>query len=253
MSARKIYGGRWKTGDGLGEGGQSHVFRAVDTTNQLSGQFALKRVRNPERHERFSNEIEATKRLSHPNIIRLIDHSALADASEGEEQPFLVMPIAEGGDLSDPDRLSVYTGSVEAVLQVARQIASALKAAHDEGVIHRDIKPQNILFPGKSHNIWISDFGICLIRGNERSTETGEVVGPRGFMAPELENGGQLDVTPAADVYSLGKLIFYMFSGGIIVPRESVHDSRYDKLCSLDGIGAAHSNSRRQLPIRPSS
>jgi serine/threonine protein kinase len=77
MSKGTLYGGRWKTGNGLGEGGQSHVFRAMDTTNQLSGEFALKRVRNPERHERFRNEIDATKMLSHPNIIRLIDHSAL--------------------------------------------------------------------------------------------------------------------------------------------------------------------------------
>jgi hypothetical protein len=230
MSKGTLYGGRWKTGDGLGEGGQGHVFRAVDTTGQLPGEFALKRVRNPKRNERFRNEIDATKRLSHPNIIRLIDHSALDETAGGDERPFLVMPIAEGGDLSDPDRLSVYAGSIEAVLQVARQIASALDAAHSAGVIHRDVKPENILFTGKGHNVWISDFGICLIRGRDRPTETGEVVGPHGFMARELENGGCLDVTPAADVYSLGKLIFYMFSGGIVLPRETVHDGRYDEL-----------------------
>lgn len=229
MSKETLYGGRWKTGDGLGQGGQGHVFRATDTTNQLLGEFALKRIINPQRHERFRNEIEAIKAVAHPNIIPLIDHSAL-DAAASDVRPFLVMPIAEGGDVSEPDRLSLYTGSIEAVLRVAWQIASALEAAHAAGVIHRDVKPQNILFTGKGHNIWVSDFGICLIRGYERPTETGEIVGAHGFTSPELENGGRLDVEPAADVYSLGKLIFYIFSGGLVVPRETEHDERYDPL-----------------------
>jgi len=140
------------------------------------------------------------------------------------------MPIADGGDLSETDRLSLYKGSVDAVLQVARQIAEALDAAHKAGVIHRDIKPENILFPGKGHQVWVSDFGVCLIRDAERPTDTGEIVGPYGFLAPELENGGQLEVTPAADVYSFGKLIFYMFSGGVGLPRETTHDARHDPL-----------------------
>jgi len=135
----KTYGGRWKTGDGLGQGGQGHVFRAVDITGRLTGEFALK-VLNPERHDRFCNEIEAIKRLSHPNIINLIDHSALSETTLGEDRAFLVMLIAEGGDLSDEDRLTIYKGSVEAVLNVAVQVASALEAAHAAGVIHRDIK-----------------------------------------------------------------------------------------------------------------
>jgi hypothetical protein len=242
MSKGTLYGGRWKTGDGLGEGGQGHVFRAVDTSGALAGEFALKRVRNPKRHERFRNEIEATKRLSHPNIIKLIDHSALDEAAGADERLFLVMPIAEGGDLSDPERLTIYGGSIEAVLQVAGQIAGALDAAHSAGVIHRDVKPKNILFTGKGHNIWISDFGICLIRDYERATEVGEVVGPYGFIAPELENGS-LDVSPAADVYSLGKVIFYMFSGGILVPREAVHDERFDRLF----VGGERANRLRFL------
>jgi len=230
MSRTTLYGGRWKTIGALGEGGQGRVFRAVDTTGQLPGEFALKRVRRPERHERFRNEIEATKRLSHPNIISLIDHSALSETSIAPEEQFLVMPIAQGGHLGDRDRLTLYKGSVDAVLQVAKQVACALEVAHAAGVVHRDIKPQNILFTGKGHNIWISDFGISLICGADRSTETGEIIGRRGFTAPELEDGGRLDVTPAADIYSLGKLIFYSYSGGSVMATKAVHDEQYDWL-----------------------
>ena len=223
-----IYGKRWKTLDAapLGQGGQGRVFRVIDLRDEQRGEFALKRVLNPERRERFRSEIEAIKRLDHPSIVKLVDHSAL-DAVAGEEKQFLVMPIAGGGDLSRGDRLSLYKGSIDAVLNVARQIASGLKAAHAAGIVHRDIKPENLLFQGIGHDVWISDFGICLLRENPRVTETGEIVGPRAFMAPELEDGGQLEVTPAADVYSLGKVIYYMISGGVVVPRERLHEETY--------------------------
>jgi serine/threonine protein kinase len=209
----KIYGERWQITDSpvLGEGGQSHVFPCVDLHGEYKGEFALKRIKNPNRTDRFKNEIEAIKRLNNSNVIKLIDHSAL-DSPTIEAKQFLVTPIARGGDLSKQDRVSLYKGSVDAVLQVAIQMASGLEAAHDAGIIHRDIKPENILFIGAGHDLWISDFGICLICARGRLTPADEVVGPRAFMAPELEDGGQLDVSPAADVYSLGKVIYYMIS-----------------------------------------
>jgi serine/threonine protein kinase len=137
------------------------------------------------------------------------------------------MAIAKDGDLNRPERLSFYKDSIESVLQVAKQAASALAAAHAASIIHRDVKPQNILFPGNGHEIWVTDFGICLLREGPRNTPADEIVGPRAFIAPELEGGGQLDVTPAADVYSLGKVIYFMFSGGVIIPRENLHEEKY--------------------------
>lgn len=222
----KLYGNRWKLIDApaLGQGGQSDVFRAIDMTGGLAGEFALKRVNNPKRHDRFRNEVEAIKRLSHPNIITLIDHSALSEGDTAEEKQFLVMPIAKDGDLSRPERLSFYKESIESVLQVAKQVASALATAHAANIIHRDVKPQNILFTGNGHEVWVADFGICLLREAPRITPADEVVGPRAFLAPELEDGGKLDVTPAADVYSLGKVIYFMYSGGMIMPREKLHE-----------------------------
>jgi serine/threonine protein kinase len=228
MSGSKIYGSRWAVvpGPRLGSGGQSEVFRATDITKQVDGEFALKRVFNAKRQQRFRREIDAIKRLDHPNIIKLIDHSALEE-SAGSDHQFLVMPIAQGGDLSRPDRLKLYEGSIDSVLQSARQIADALKAAHAKNIIHRDVKPANILFTGIGPEIWLTDFGICLIREESRITEPPEAVGPRAFMAPELEGGGQLEVTPAADIYSFGKLIYFMITGGRILPRERLSEEEY--------------------------
>jgi serine/threonine protein kinase len=111
----KVYGGRWQLVDKpeLGRGGQGAVFRVTDRLGVLQGEFALKRVPDVNRRERFRREIEAIKRLTdpdtyqaHPNIISLIDHSALDD-TENPEKQFLVMPIANGGDLTDAGRLSL--------------------------------------------------------------------------------------------------------------------------------------------------
>ncbi len=201
------------------------MFEVADQSGCLSGSFALKRILNPERHDRFRHEIEAVKRLDHPNVVKLIDHSALdAPAHEGEKQ-FLVMPLASGGDLSE--RVEAYEGSLDSTLIIAKQVCAALKAAHSSQIIHRDIKPQNILFADSGNKVIVSDFGICLIRENPRITATSEVVGPWRFMAPEAEGGGAIDVKPAADIYSLGKLIYYIVSGGVVVPRERLHDEKY--------------------------
>ena len=193
----RVYGGRWELvgGPALGHGGQGTVFRVKDRSGEHLGEYALKRVPDINRRERFRREIDAIKRLTnpetrqaHPNIISLIDHSALDNTGDPEKQ-FLVMPIANGGDLSDPGRLSLYKDSIDGVLQVAKQVACALSAAHAAEIVHRDVKPENILFAGFGHELWLSDFGICLIREAPRVTEPPEVMGPRAFMAPELEQG----------------------------------------------------------------
>ncbi|WP_081062818.1 serine/threonine-protein kinase [Burkholderia cepacia] len=231
MAKPKLYGNRWKIADSaaIGHGGQSTVFCVEDTQGEHQGRYALKRVLNPQRHERFRAEVEAIKRLTHPNIVRLIDHSALDEAATSDKQ-YLVMPIAEGGDLGGKDRYSLYEGALDAILIVTKQLTSALEAAHDAGIIHRDVKPENILFTGNGHEVLLADFGICLIEGTTRLTHADEVVGPRVFMAPELEDGGNLVVTPAADVYSLGKVVYFMLTGGKVVPRERLDEEQYAKV-----------------------
>jgi serine/threonine protein kinase len=229
----KTYGGRWQIVEGkasIGRGGQAEVFRVFDTRNEHGGEYALKRILNPARHVRFQREIEAVRRVQHPNIVKLVDHSALDNINGAAEKQFIVMPIAEGGNLSASGRVSTYKDMIEGVVLVGKQLASGLSAAHAKGVIHRDVKPENILFTGFAHEVWLSDFGVCLLREQTRATDAGEVVGPRAFLAPELEDGGKLDVSPAADVYSLGKVLYYMISGGVILPRERLHEDRYRKI-----------------------
>lgn len=219
----KIYGARWELLRSFDQGGQAQLFHVRDLRG--TGEHVLKRILNPKRRDRFLREVEACKTLSHPNIMAIIDHSAL-DQNPADDTMYLVMPFAAGGNLEK--RVALYKESTDSCIQVALGLAGALDHVHGRGVVHRDVKPANLLFMAQDQHCILSDFGICLIRESNRVTDTGEVTGPRAFMAPELEDGGQLDVTNAADLYSLGKVIYYLFSGGIILPRERIREKQYD-------------------------
>jgi serine/threonine protein kinase len=225
----KLFGGRWKVLGSLKEGGQSWVYRAIDTKGEFEGVFALKRLKNKDRVARFRTEIEILRRLQDPHIVKLVDAGVREHGSD--EDSFLVMAIAANGDLDD--RLELYKDQIESVVTVALQVATALDHAHKEGVVHRDIKPGNILFPSAGHDILVADFGISIdLNAIERNTPDGEIVGPRVFIAPELTEFGVADVKPAADIYSLGQVIFYMLSGGEWVSRLNVLDKKHDGLFS---------------------
>jgi len=222
----KIYGSRWLVKESLNEGGQSIVFIVGDTIGKLPGEYALKRLKRKDRIARFRNEVTILRRLNHRNIVKLVDAQVQEDGSDDDS--FLVMPVAQHGDLDS--RLPLYKDQLESVVQVAFQIAQALKHAHDNNVVHRDVKPGNILFPSVGHDVWVSDFGLSFdLTADERHTPDGEVVGPRVFIAPELTEYGQHDVKPSADVYSLGQVIFYMLTGGRWVSALNVHDQKYNQ------------------------
>ena len=227
VQVAKIYGNRWLVKGTLNEGGQSVVLYVEDTTRALEGTYALKRLKRRDRVARFRNEVAILQRLDDKNIVKLIDSRVQEDGSDDDS--FLVMPIADGGDLDN--RLSLYKDQLESVVRVALQIATALKHAHDAGVVHRDVKPANILFPTVGHDVWVSDFGLSFdVTAEVRQTQDGEVVGPRLFIAPELTEYGQREVTPSADVYSLGQVIYYMLTGGRWVSGLNVHSSKYNEV-----------------------
>jgi serine/threonine protein kinase len=222
----KIYGNRWLVKKSLNEGGQSFVFIVEDKTRELPGEYALKRLKRRDRVARFRNEVAILRRLDDKSIIKLVDAQVQEDGNDDDS--FLVMPIAKHGDLDS--RLALYEDQLESVVQVALQVARALKHAHDNQVVHRDVKPGNILFPKVGHEVWVSDFGLSFdLTAEERQTPDGEVVGPRVFIAPELTEYGQHDVKPSADVYSLGQVIFYILTGGRWVSGLNVHDQRYNQ------------------------
>jgi hypothetical protein len=206
--------GRWLAADeAFDRGGQGHVYRVVDSDGKHTGTFVLKELINPERQARFENEIKAIESLGrHPNVIHLIDSGGFRD----KRKPFYVMPNADGGSLE-----GVVMGAshnVARVLDMFDQILLGVAHIHAASIIHRDLKPENILMFGGVPKI--SDMGLALITKLPRITPTSEAVGPRYYMAPELEDGRCLDVTRRADIYSLGKVLYFMLSEGKLFARE---------------------------------
>ena len=178
--------------------------------------FVQKRLKNAnsrERRERFQREIESTAKLEHPNILRIVDSDL------NQSPPHYFSEYCEGGDLSS--RAAHYDGNISAVARDILPIIDALNTAHKAGVVHRDLKPPNILFR-KDGTVVLGDFGICFVEGGQTVTLTDEAVGSINFIAPEMESGQQSlgDPTDKTDVYSLGKVIYFLASGGRIFSRE---------------------------------
>jgi serine/threonine protein kinase len=180
----------------------------------------LKRKTDPSRLKRFRQEINAGLHLLHPNVLRVVGHNI------NHEQPYLVTEYCPGGPLADA-RKSDYS-DIER-LRTFLALCHGVGHAHSKGVIHRDLKPTNIFLLSDLRTPVVGDFGLCLLADQEeRLTEVNEPVGARWYMAPELEDGIHLEVGTEADVYSLGKILYWMFSGGKIFSREKHRDSQYD-------------------------
>jgi serine/threonine protein kinase len=226
----QIYGERWKVLKQLGEGGQAHTFLVTDVKGEGDTLYVLKRLKNLKRLERFKREVEVVRNLSHPNVVRLIDFDLEAD------KPYLVTEYCVGGSLADAQpfwrekALGLLPGRVcqpVEALQLFHEICEGVIYAHRQGIIHRDIKPDNIFLRGMEGPPVIGDFGICYVEDGERFTLTEENVGPRGFIAPELEDGRAGAVTTKSDVYSLGKLLYWLLTGKT-VPREGFRERDRD-------------------------
>ena len=171
------------------------------------------------RLERFRSEIEACNRLSHPNIIRLIESGL------HKEKPFIVTEYCEGGSLSP--RAFVGMTFVER-LNLFRGVCEGIAYAHKQSVVHRDLKPDNIFLHANGNPV-VGDFGLCffLDGAQERATHADEAVGARWYMAPECEGGRTLTVGTTADIYSLGKVLYWMLAGRIF-SREQHSRPPYD-------------------------
>ncbi|MBL8112722.1 MAG: serine/threonine protein kinase [Acidobacteria bacterium] len=205
LSGRSL--GRYRLDAVLGQGGMAAVYRAEDT--KLGRAVAVKvilPIHASDSHfvERFLREARLVAALEHPNILPVYDF--------GEENglPYLVMPYLEGGTLRDRmlKRNGVPSG---AALSFVKQLAEALDAAHAAGVLHRDVKPANVLL-GKEDRVFLGDFGIAkALESMTGLTATGVVVGTPIYMAPEQAQGKP--ASPASDRYALGVLAYELFAG----------------------------------------
>jgi eukaryotic-like serine/threonine-protein kinase len=196
-----LFAGRYRMVTRLGEGGMGDVWRADDVV--LGVPVALKMLisRNAESRALLLNEARLARRITHPAICRVFD------IGEQGEQVFLSMELVEGEDLAS---LIHRVGRLpsERVAEIARQLCSALAAAHGQGILHRDLKPANILID-KSGAVRITDFGIA-VRSDQSAHNTG--IGTPGYMAPEqLLHGAS--VSERTDIYALGRVLYELLVG----------------------------------------
>ena len=209
-SGRRLVGGRYELVSLLATGGMGQVWRAQDTV--LDRPVAVKVLRSeftgdPTFVARFRAEARHTAVLAHRNIAALHDYGE--DLAGEEHLAYLVMELVEGESLSDQLARERRLG-VQRTLDVLQQTAAALAAAHAAGVVHRDVKPGNILV-GADGIVRITDFGIAWSAFSVPLTQTGQVVGTAHYLSPEQAAGDRAG--PASDVYALGMIGYECLAG----------------------------------------
>jgi eukaryotic-like serine/threonine-protein kinase len=201
-----LIGGRYEIQQLLGHGGMATVHRARDT--QRDREVALKLMRSdladdPVFGARFVAEARSAASISHPNVVTVLDFG-----TDGPG-PYIVMELVDGGDLA---ALLGRKGRLSAprAASIGAQVASALAAAHAQGIVHRDVKPGNILLTTEG-DARVADFGIARATGEQSLTATGTSLGSVDYFSPEQARGEQADA--ASDIYALGVVLYEMLTG----------------------------------------
>ena len=232
----------------LGRGGMGTVWEASHA--RLPGKRVAIKVLHPEvaRDQeslaRFRREAEIASRIGHPNIVDVHDFNELEDGT-----PYLVLEFLEGVSLDQ--RMSAGPMPLSEVLSLIRQIGSGLRAAHAEGVIHRDLKPQNIFLArttdangNETSRARILDFGISKIRGSSTvQTQDSTILGTPQYMAPEQATGNHASVDQRTDVFAVGSIVYELLAGrpafnGQTIP-EVVFKVVYEQPEPLEGLTSA--------------
>src|SRR6188472_2732223 len=198
--------GRYRLDAQVGAGGMSTVYRAFDS--KLERQVAIKLLHreiaaDSDQLERFRREARAVARLSHPHIVGVID------AGEDEGRPYIVFEYVEGETLKERIR-RMGRLPIDESLAYAVEIARALGAAHAALIVHRDVKPQNVLIDPEGA-AKVTDFGIARMLVDEGLTADGRVLGTTDYVSPEQALGHQ--VNGQSDIYSLGVVLYEMLTG----------------------------------------
>ncbi|NUT36156.1 MAG: serine/threonine protein kinase, partial [Hamadaea sp.] len=202
-------GDRYLLEEPLAPGGMSDVWTARDEV--LHRRVALKAIAprllaEPGFAERFAGEARTLASLRHPGIVDVYDYGE-ADTTDGRIA-YLVMELVDGESLAE--RLAAGPLDPGTTMGIVARAADALEAAHRAGVVHRDVKPANLLLTGDG-GVVIVDFGVATSEGAAQLTEPGKVLGTAAYMAPE--QAGKQPVTGAADVYALGAVAYHCLSG----------------------------------------
>jgi eukaryotic-like serine/threonine-protein kinase len=221
--AKVNFGPRYRVEKLLGQGGMGAVYKAYD--QDLDRTVALKLVRpelmvHPEALARFKQELLLASKISHRNILRIHD---LGDAGG---MKFISMAYVDGEDLHN---LLIREGRLplERMLHIMKQLCAALEAAHHEGVVHRDLKPQNIML-GPGDHVYVSDFGLAKSLGAVNSlTQSGDMLGTPRYMAPEQVEAKHVDAR--TDIYALGLIFYEMVTGDVPFTAETTLQLMYKR------------------------
>lgn len=198
--------GRYRLGEILGQGGMALVYRARD--GELNRPVAIKLLADnlamdEAFRRRFLREARLAARLAHPNVVQVYDMGAV------DGRPYIVMEYVEGETLAAVLERRGRIPAREAA-ELALQVCAGLQHAHEAGLVHRDVKPQNILVCANG-TLKIADFGIARSAHETRLTEIGNVLGTAAYLAPEQAAGEE--VTAAADIYALGVVFYELLTG----------------------------------------
>ncbi|MET0627759.1 MAG: serine/threonine-protein kinase, partial [Acidimicrobiia bacterium] len=217
-----IVAGRYRIESLLAAGGMAEVYRAAD--QRLGRDVALKVLSgtSPTEHARFRREVGVLAHLDHPNLVRLYDAGELDDGA----RPFLVLELVDGSTLAD--RLTLGPLPVPVAARIGHELAGALAVAHASGVVHRDVKPSNVLIDvdGQAR---LTDFGVAHDAAASTLTDIDAVPGTAAYMAPEQVRGEH--ATPAIDVYALGLVVLECCTGVRAFPG-TMHESALARLAA---------------------
>ncbi|MDB4994241.1 MAG: serine/threonine protein kinase, partial [Myxococcaceae bacterium] len=242
----QVLGGRYRLARLLGQGGMGSVHEAIDES--LGRKVAIKVLHaafawDPDQVSRFRREAQAAAAIGHPNIVQVTDFCA----SPGEP-PFLVMELLEGQSLGQT--ITAEGPLLPArVAYIASQVLHALAAAHRAGIVHRDIKPDNVFLTSMAAHadvVKLLDFGVAKLRdtrGLEKLTAAGTTLGTPAYMAPEQARGGDID--GRADLYGVGACMFHALAGRRPFDATSAHALLY---AILEQIPAPLSALRPEVP-----
>ena len=208
----RLLDGRYQITERLARGGMATVYRAVDT--RLTRTVAVKVMHvglgdDAEFARKFDREARAAARLAHPNVVAVFDQGS--DLIEGHSsRPYIVMEHVDGYTLRDVINREAPMLPLRA-LEVIEPVLAALAAAHDAGLVHRDVKPENVLISDRGQ-IKVADFGLAKAISSQTSTATqGLLIGTVSYLPPELVVSGQADAR--SDVYSTGVVLFELLTG----------------------------------------